>query len=843
MTDSVTISSPLAWLADKRRARTLHASHALVVAFNANHGFFEKTVLGWLLAARCSVTVLSDLRVLVHDPRNARRAGRAYLPGVVSHHHAFHPKLVLLTSPERTEVMVGSGNLTDAGWYRNDEVWSLHTGSPDDTDPVIAGVADWLTALPNTVAVSAGVPAALAAIAERIAGHGAAPDPTAAGGGYRFVHNLNESLLSQFPAGPVDDLYLYAPFHDPSARAVEAIIERLQPAAVTVGYQPNETIVNGPRVIDALGAMGETIALEDSPYRHGKMIEWTAGGDRWSYTGSANLSMSALLSTAEAGNVEIGVLGPQPVSLRPPPTAREEIEPLAEIVRHTRDSDADAVSVPGVVFWAERTQGWVTVAFTRPPAAGSVVQVRLRDPATSDWDTRADCPDGAVEVVFPGDDITGGSWVRVLFADETASNVVPVSHPAMLRRAARTGGGRGQDRDAVEPLDIFDDPDANAHWFKMLNELARSLGDTKGSDGAGGGQGGDGGRIPGPVRFGNWKDHLDDQESVLGQRAVNYALGFPLGRLDDDSGSDVDDDNPEGLDGEDAGTELEGTNPNQVPTGGPGGSRDAEERRARARRAARTRMLAFTTSSTDRLRALPPLSLNITIRQLLFMASDGLVVAEELPDALLGLLDGLDADPIETDLQVAIGSLAAVGLHVVSGLLDPNHRTGTHTRFDQVAERLSTVVLAADEDRVSEFCTDLAGPYSEFAHPRWVMEFAERFATSDPLALAVAAATDVGIDADLVDRTVQVYDDEDVDRAAFYIDASLKDRQVCWAIKGPQLMFVWEAPLLYSHVEGNGWAIHLYKHGSPGRGLEKGTLPRGVDTDEVPDSVTRFLTH
>ena len=89
-------------------------------------------------------------------------------------------------------------------------------------------------------------------------------------------------MLVQLPRGPVDELCVSAPFHDPGAVALAALVERLSPAQLTVAYQPGMTQLDGPALVDLLRRTeGRLVVDEEKRYRHGKLIEWSAGGRRW----------------------------------------------------------------------------------------------------------------------------------------------------------------------------------------------------------------------------------------------------------------------------------------------------------------------------------------------------------------------------------------------------------------------------------------------------------------------------------------------------------------------------------------------------------------------------------
>ena len=144
--------------------------------------------------------------------------------------------------------------------------------------------------------------------------------------GHRLVHTSSMSLLDQLPAGDVDRLVLYAPFHDEKAAAIRRLVERLRPGRVTLAVQSGRRTVIQPdavrRVIADLCVRFDVVEDAAEKYRHGKLIEATgADGSRWTLTGSPNLSARALLlSAADGGNIEVGVISSPSASLFPSET-------------------------------------------------------------------------------------------------------------------------------------------------------------------------------------------------------------------------------------------------------------------------------------------------------------------------------------------------------------------------------------------------------------------------------------------------------------------------------------------------------------------------------------------
>ena len=180
------------------------------------------------------------------------------------------------------------------------------------------------------------------------------------------------SLLDQLPAGDVDSLDLYAPFHDEKAAAIRRLVERLRPGRVTLAVQSGKRTVIQPdavrRVIADLCVRCDVVEDAGERYRHGKLIEATrADGRRWTLTGSPNLSARALLlSAADGGNIEVGVISLPGTSLFPSETRTitlDEVPAVRIAGPETRRAAADVTLLAAI-----RTDDGLELVFARAPA-------------------------------------------------------------------------------------------------------------------------------------------------------------------------------------------------------------------------------------------------------------------------------------------------------------------------------------------------------------------------------------------------------------------------------------------------------------------------------------------
>ncbi|WP_223839006.1 phospholipase D-like domain-containing protein [Nocardiopsis deserti] len=427
----------------------------LLTGFTMDLPFLERAAVPMARGLGAAVTLLGDAAQSRHDPVDVRRAGRDYTHALAScGRSAFHPKLALLLGDHELVAAIGSGNPTLAGWGHNDELWTVLRGDFDGMPYELDGLVTWLRECAGSGAVR--LPGYMVDRLDHVADQleelllVGAPDET----GTRVVHNLDRGLIEQLDAGPVDELRLYAPFVDPGARALRALVERLNPARVVLGVQESSGSYDGDALARALtGTDAELRLLEEKVPRHGKLVEWSAGEGRWALTGSANLTEAALLrSVHEGGNCELGTIVPVETSLMPEATALP-VSRLAGVNTIARFESEHASGVPVPLGAFLKGEGLVVTLADAHSADVVVESSQHGSPGT--WEDVGTIRAGEVEATFAtwGG---GGLVVRVRVPDGRASAPVFTVDPKACARP--TGEDpRPRMRRAHTEESLFDD--------------------------------------------------------------------------------------------------------------------------------------------------------------------------------------------------------------------------------------------------------------------------------------------------------------------------------------------------------------------------------------------------
>lgn len=743
-------ASPLTLILDEQLTGGQSLEEALFLSFTADLGFFEEVALGATQATGARVTVAGDVSMARNDPRSVRRAGRSYLAGLAyAHGAAFHPKLMVLVGPEHATIALGSGNTTLAGWQANAELWTVLRVNGDQSPAAIPELSAWLRDLPEEVRFSAGVPQALgriAALLDRLH-RGRAPVAPKV----RVVSSLHSPIIDQLPHGPVDELAVFAPFHDQRSRALRQLLERFRPSRFTLAYQPGLSDLDGPSVAALVKEYdGRVISDNDQRYRHGKLVEWTSEGQRWALTGSPNLSAAALLlSQGEGGNCELGVVAPLPSTLLPDGTD----EPAARL-RTAAPLPRPMVSNGPLLLGALRTPDGLEISLARPLSDSAHLELSQAAAPPEAWERIADIPPGqaTVTVTAPAD---AGSRVRMVVVDSDGvpcfGNIVFVVDPD---RALRRMTPAQTQAPTTRPPDLFADPRLAERFLGDLETLRTGL--TSAPAGASASSN-TGGTVATALMDGDedgWERYLDECAGRVGHPLTRFALGLPLPagtstpfqdllpvswdeRFTDDIEAALDEDDAEAVAAEHA-PDAAGAEAGTVTL--PDLRQTDQEVRRRYRR------------WVERLVALAP-HLGPPERMLVVRLTLWTVAAGAWPPAhtdwlplLSRSVHALDRNDLPEQIEPQVASLAAVALAVLRSHAPRYEITPETLAFNEASEAARHLLPAVDSAYVTEYTALLDTAFGPAVDQAAVLDVASDIVQDDPLADAVWSLTEKGRD-------------------------------------------------------------------------------------------------
>jgi hypothetical protein len=101
-----------------------------------------------------------------------------------------------------------------------------------------------------------------------------------------------------------------APFYDAACAALARLIQDLAPAQLHL-YVPHDISVDGTKLADALAATESDVCIwgfTEPEFVHAKLFGCISGNEGILLSGSANCSRPALMTTANCGNAEVGIV-------------------------------------------------------------------------------------------------------------------------------------------------------------------------------------------------------------------------------------------------------------------------------------------------------------------------------------------------------------------------------------------------------------------------------------------------------------------------------------------------------------------------------------------------------
>jgi hypothetical protein len=297
-------------------------THVLGTTFSLSLAFFESAVLPQIRRTnlrRC--LILCDrvgLRRATVEAGALRAAGREYMTVCAPAPASFHAKVWIMAGPADVAVLVGSGNLTQSGFFENVELFDvvhLRAGGPGRA--VALGLAGFLSGLARLWPDDGtGRPLAVETLeylrhAVAKLGDGLSGDDD---NDVRFLHSFDGPLAAQLAgSAPGGTLHVAAPYFGGATAGLSLLLEHVRPDRVRV-YPADHgggTADVGREDLESLpGVSVHALRLarrDDSfPFAHLKLygLEGEGQTHTWIFTTSANCTVAAL----GGANVEAGLL-------------------------------------------------------------------------------------------------------------------------------------------------------------------------------------------------------------------------------------------------------------------------------------------------------------------------------------------------------------------------------------------------------------------------------------------------------------------------------------------------------------------------------------------------------
>lgn len=460
----------------------------LICTYSADLTFLETRLLSQLAQIPLRI-VLADQKQLrrsfdeaARTGQRRRHANKAYVAAPVRHPRSAHAKLIVLLGPTSGLLVVGSGNLGYEGYAAPGELWSVYAYSDDRPNHVneFAAARAYIDDLETRGLLDPPVGELVQSAWDQATWLPRVPEGRTA-----VLSNISLPIhdrLREVVTDPVDEVVAHAPFHDVECAALRALIDEFAPETVRLLVTSATSASPGAiaRVLaDAKRATVEKVQVKSEPaaYIHAKWVHLIHGERETLLTGSANLSGSALLCSADKGNLEMGVLATgtrgafDHLYRHLEITAVEHIDALDISYRGEIDVESEP-SEHAIVLWSRLDRTCLTLVFDRE--VHSDTEVGLTDHAgrvllVREVAYRGECL--RVELAQESvDRVSEGGKVQV--ALNGRSDRVSVTWPYQMAHLLGRLDREAQ-RDYLQRLG--DLPEQDAELAELLEELEQTL--------------------------------------------------------------------------------------------------------------------------------------------------------------------------------------------------------------------------------------------------------------------------------------------------------------------------------------------------------------------------------
>ena len=287
---------------------------ALLTTYNFDVRFFERTILNPLIANNIrTVSVFADSKefALSLTDLNYCDIGRRYIVTPVDIQGAFHPKVVLLLGENKARLIVGSANLTTAGYFRNNEVYNCIDYSAEKNehqDVIVAAMQFFIQLNGYSYQIDSEV---IRQIKEY-----SYYRKSKYNGKIRLIHNIEQSMINQVKEivnEEIDEIHIAVPYYDSSLSILDQLSKKFDNPKLSLFIQ-NKTSTFPLSVRKKLSGTEIFVfeQLKDNKsnhFYHAKTIVFNSKNKSFVLYGSANCTKAALINTVQdGGNIECGFI-------------------------------------------------------------------------------------------------------------------------------------------------------------------------------------------------------------------------------------------------------------------------------------------------------------------------------------------------------------------------------------------------------------------------------------------------------------------------------------------------------------------------------------------------------
>ena len=232
------------------------------------------------------------------------------VPVSMEQHGSFHPKAILLTSEEQATLLVGSGNLSFAGWRENGEIWIKYHTEDVSEKPAFSAFHQYLGRIIDTIPLNKSI---TAAVEKAYSGKWSEnlPSPDILIGRMKNQSPLIDRIFENINLTDLERVTICTPFFDSGGEAIRDIFSRASEPPMRILVQNQKTnlthhaIHDLPKIISILPVDYINHDSDHHSFLHSKFYAFEKKDVVDIYTGSANCSRAALKTSGKTGNAEL----------------------------------------------------------------------------------------------------------------------------------------------------------------------------------------------------------------------------------------------------------------------------------------------------------------------------------------------------------------------------------------------------------------------------------------------------------------------------------------------------------------------------------------------------------
>jgi len=301
-------------LVDTFFSKNWNFESGILCTYGLNLNFFENYLMKLPSLYSCeNICVFTDSGTydnFIKESYTPRGFNKKYLVNRLKSGGVFHPKLYMLASEKKALIGVGSANLTREGIISNLELLTVFEVSEKEKEyaSLLCDCIDYVRRLAQITRSKSALDQ-VDVFAQLCSSYIYDVQESK----IRFVHNLDQPLIDSITdsmkGSQISKIQVVSPFYDTALAPFEVLRNSFPESKFEIYLQQKKS--NFPKDFFEESSLELSLLLYKTVdrYLHGKAIIFNSDDSIKLFSGSANFTRSALLSSPVSGNYEIGLIG------------------------------------------------------------------------------------------------------------------------------------------------------------------------------------------------------------------------------------------------------------------------------------------------------------------------------------------------------------------------------------------------------------------------------------------------------------------------------------------------------------------------------------------------------